>query len=54
VDVAHERRAAGTSKYGNLGRAWHGLYDCFAVRWMRSRSLRYECEEIDHGAISED
>ena len=54
LDVAHENRAAGISKYGNLGRAWHGLYDCFAVRWMRSRGLRYECEEIDHGPVSED
>ena len=49
VEVAHEPRAAGTSKYGNLGRAWRGLYDCFAVRWMRSRSLRYESVEIDNG-----
>jgi glycosyltransferase involved in cell wall biosynthesis len=46
VEVDHHPRVSGTSKYGNLKRAWHGLADCFAVRWMRRRSLDYRVEEI--------
>jgi glycosyltransferase involved in cell wall biosynthesis len=46
IEVEHHPRVSGTSKYGNLARAWHGLADCFAVRWMRRRSLDYRAEEI--------
>jgi glycosyltransferase involved in cell wall biosynthesis len=49
VEVEHQPRVSGTSKYGNLDRAWRGLMDCFAVRWMRRRSLDYRVEEIDVG-----
>lgn len=46
VEVAHASRAAGRTKYGMANRAWRGLIDCFAVRWMRGRSLRYEAHEF--------
>lgn len=46
IEVDHHPRFSGVSKYGNLDRAWGGLLDCFAVRWMRRRSLDYEVHEI--------
>jgi hypothetical protein len=45
IDVGHEARAGGKSKYGMANRAFRGLIDCFGVRWMRSRSLRYDVHE---------
>ena len=41
MDVNHRPRTWGRSKYGAFNRAWRGLVDCFAVRWMKSRALRY-------------
>jgi dolichol-phosphate mannosyltransferase len=41
IPVRHHPRLAGRSKYGIGNRAWAGLRDCFAVRWMRDRHLRY-------------
>ncbi|HWB19421.1 MAG TPA: glycosyltransferase family 2 protein [Phycisphaerales bacterium] len=35
--VNHRPRVAGVPKYGMLDRAFVGLHDCFAVRWMSSR-----------------
>ena len=47
VDVNHRARAAGTPKYGSgMGRTFVALKDAFAVRWMQSRGLHYECEEL--------
>lgn len=40
IAVSHHRRQAGESKYGILDRAWRGLIDLLAVRWMRSRLIR--------------
>ena len=53
VQVSHEARAGGDSKYGIRGRSLRGLIDCFAVRWLRGRSLRYEAREVedDPGAV---
>jgi len=45
VPVTHRPRRAGSSKYGNWGRLWHGLADLWVVRWMASRRLSYEIEE---------
>lgn len=45
-DVNHRPRAAGVAKYGIGNRALRGLRDCFAVRWLRSRLLRHEVEEV--------
>ncbi len=47
VDVNHRPRPKGTPKYGQgLGRTFTALRDAFAVRWMKSRSLNYETEEL--------
>ncbi len=41
VPVHHRHRQAGQAKYGIGNRALRGLADCLAVRWYRSRQLRY-------------
>ena len=42
VPVRHAPRVAGTSKYGTLDRAFSGLRDAFAVRWMQDRAMRWK------------
>ena len=42
VPVNHRPRRAGRSKYNARNRALRALVDLMAVRWMRSRLLRYE------------
>lgn len=44
MPVSHHARAAGRSKYGVGNRLFVGIRDCFAVRWMRDRTLRYTVE----------
>jgi hypothetical protein len=44
--VRHSQRFAGTAKYGFRNRAFVGIMDLFAVRWMKKRCLRYEADEI--------
>lgn len=47
VDVNHRPRPRGEPKYGlGLGRTFTALRDAFAVRWMKSRYLLYEAEEL--------
>ena len=47
VDVHHRPRARGKTKYGlGLGRTFTALRDAFAVRWMQSRCLHYDAEEL--------
>lgn len=41
VPVRHHPRRHGISKYGVGNRLFKGLYDLMAVRWMRSRVMRY-------------
>lgn len=41
VPVRHAPRRAGRSKYGTWDRAWRGLVDALAVRWMQRRWLRW-------------
>lgn len=43
--VNHRPRRYGTSKYGAMNRAFRGLADCFAVRWMGKRMLTYRVRE---------
>ena len=43
--VNHRPRRFGQSKYGAMNRALRGLIDCFAVRWMGKRMLRYAVRE---------
>lgn len=45
-DVNHRPRAAGVAKYGIGNRALRGLRDCFAVRWLRTRLLQHQVEEV--------
>jgi dolichol-phosphate mannosyltransferase len=47
--VSHKPRVAGRSKYGVWNRAFRGLKDLFAVRWMRGRLLRLPIEEVTDG-----
>jgi dolichol-phosphate mannosyltransferase len=42
VPVRHLPRAHGVSKYGIGNRLFKSLYDLIAVRWMKSRVLRYK------------
>jgi len=47
VDVNHRPRPRGVPKYGGgLGRTFVALKDAFAVRWMQSRGLQYDTEEL--------
>lgn len=41
VPVRHYDREFGVSKYKVFGRAKKAFFDVFAVRWMRSRMLKY-------------
>ena len=45
MPVNHRPRQFGVSKYGAMNRAFKGLADCLAVRWMSSRNLRYRIRE---------
>ncbi|MBV8518313.1 MAG: glycosyltransferase family 2 protein [Acidobacteria bacterium] len=45
MPVNHRARQFGTSKYGAMNRAFRGLADCFAVRWMGKRMLNYQARE---------
>jgi dolichol-phosphate mannosyltransferase len=44
--VKHSPRYAGTAKYGFRNRAFVAFIDLLAVRWMKSRYLRYNVSEI--------
>jgi dolichol-phosphate mannosyltransferase len=43
--VHHRPRKYGLSNYGAMNRAFRGLVDCFAVRWMGKRILKYSVRE---------
>jgi hypothetical protein len=45
MPVNHRARRFGVSKYGAMNRAFRGLADCFAVRWMSDRVLKYLVRE---------
>lgn len=45
MPVNHRPRQYGVSKYGAMNRAFRGLVDCFAVRWMGKRMLNYRVRE---------
>jgi glycosyltransferase involved in cell wall biosynthesis len=45
MPVNHRPRQFGVSKYGAMNRAFRGLADCFAVRWMGKRMLHYDVRE---------
>ena len=45
VPIAHHPRRFGVSKYTTWNRMWRAFVDLLAVRWMKSRHIRYEIEE---------
>jgi len=45
VPVNHRPRRFGRSKYGVWDRAFVAFADLLAIRWMKSRLLRYEVAE---------
>jgi glycosyltransferase involved in cell wall biosynthesis len=45
VPVSHHPRKFGKSKFNIRNRIWRSFIDLLAVRWMKSRDLRYEIEE---------
>ena len=45
MPVNHRPRKFGVSKYGAMNRAFRGLADCLAVRWMGKRMLTYKVRE---------
>jgi glycosyltransferase involved in cell wall biosynthesis len=45
MPVSHRPRTRGKTHYGIRNRLFRGLRDCFAVRWMQSRWIRYEVAE---------
>lgn len=42
VPVNHRPRQHGASKYGIGNRALRGLRDCFGVRWLTARAIRWQ------------
>jgi len=46
LPVRHHPRLAGRSKYGVWNRLFKSSADLLAVRWMKSRQIRYQAEEI--------
>jgi glycosyltransferase involved in cell wall biosynthesis len=42
IPVRHAQRTAGTSKYGTWDRAFSGLRDALAVRWMQDRRMKWK------------
>ncbi|MHC4828052.1 MAG: glycosyltransferase family 2 protein, partial [Planctomycetota bacterium] len=46
MPVRHRARSAGRTKYGIRNRAIPGLFDCFAMRWMRNRRRGVRYEEV--------
>jgi glycosyltransferase involved in cell wall biosynthesis len=45
VPVGHRPRVAGRSKYGIGNRVFRSFHDLMAVRWMKSRHIRYTVSE---------
>jgi dolichol-phosphate mannosyltransferase len=45
IPVSHRPRRHGSSKYGIGNRAFVGFLDVLAVRWMQSRTRRYDARE---------
>lgn len=45
VKVNHRPRNEGYSKYGTWDRAVAGVYDLFGVRWLLTRTVRYDLKD---------
>jgi len=47
VPVSHRPRTAGVSSYGVWDRAFSGLRDLMALRWMQDRQIQFDITEED-------
>lgn len=47
IPVNHRPRTAGQAKYGVMNRVFKAFRDTFAVRWMQSRTVIYQTEEVE-------
>lgn len=54
MPVNHRPRRFGVSKYGAMNRAFRGLVDCLAVRWMTQRALHYDVSPATTASSSEE
>ncbi len=45
IPITHHPRQFGVSKYTTWNRMWVAFVDLLAVKWMKSRHIRYEIEE---------
>ena len=54
IPVNHRPRRFGSSKYGVMNRAFVAFADLLVVRWMKSRTLRYEIAEDLGGDLVRD
>jgi dolichol-phosphate mannosyltransferase len=50
--VKHSHRFAGTAKYGFRNRALRAFVDLLAVRWMKTRYIRYQADEVRPGGAA--
>jgi dolichol-phosphate mannosyltransferase len=50
--VRHSQRFAGTAKYGLRNRALRAFVDLLAVRWMKSRYIRYDVSEVQRAKVN--
>jgi glycosyltransferase involved in cell wall biosynthesis len=48
--VKHSPRFAGTAKYGFGNRAFRAFVDLLGVRWMKTRNIRYDVQEVTSSA----
>ena len=51
--VNHRHRQHGESKYGMWNRVFRALRDCFSVRWMMKRHLKYEAYEVERAELQQ-
>ena len=45
IPIAHHPREFGVSKYTTWNRIWRAFIDLLAVKWMKSRHIKYEIKE---------
>lgn len=48
VSVRHRPRRHGSSKYGVGNRLFRGIRDLLGVRWLKSRTLRYQVRRVTY------
>jgi glycosyltransferase involved in cell wall biosynthesis len=53
MPVRHRPRVSGKPKYGIWNRAFCGIPDCLAVRWMRNRRRPVACERLEPASTIE-